>query len=121
MEHAPQNAMVDPGEIAYFHDRCSELMRALLAELALHHRLPSIFGTRDNVAAGGLMSYAPDHRDLTRRSAAYIDKIFKGAQPADLPVEQASTYQLVINLMTAKALGLNLPEAFLLRADEVIE
>jgi putative tryptophan/tyrosine transport system substrate-binding protein len=69
--------------------------RTLLAELALRHRLPSMFGTRDNVEAGGLMSYAPDHRDLTRRAASYIDKILKGIKPADLPVEQASKYQLV--------------------------
>ena len=67
------------------------------------------------------MSYSPDHLDLTRRAATYIDKILKGAKPADLPVEQASKYQLVINLKTAKALGLIIPESFLLRADEVIE
>jgi putative tryptophan/tyrosine transport system substrate-binding protein len=93
----------------------------LLAELALKHRLPTMFGVRDNVAAGGLMSYAPDHLDLTRRSAVYIDKILKGAKPADLPVEQASTYRLVINLKTAKALGLTIPPSILTRADEVIE
>jgi putative ABC transport system substrate-binding protein len=67
------------------------------------------------------MSYAPDHLDLTRRAAAYIDKIFKGAKPADLPIEQASQYQLVVNLKTAKTLGLTLPPLLLARADEVIE
>jgi putative ABC transport system substrate-binding protein len=67
------------------------------------------------------MSYAPDMSDLTRRATTYIDKILKGIKPADLPVEQASRYQLVINLKTAKALGLAIPESFLLRADEVIE
>jgi putative tryptophan/tyrosine transport system substrate-binding protein len=92
-----------------------------LAELALRHRLPSMFGTRDNVEAGGLMSYAPDLADLTRRAATYIDKILKGAKPADLPVEQASKYQLVINLKTAKAIGVDLPPLLLTRADEVIE
>jgi putative tryptophan/tyrosine transport system substrate-binding protein len=95
--------------------------RDFIAELALKHRLPSMFGTRDNVAAGGLMSYAPDHRDLTRRAATYIDAILKGTKPADLPVQQASKYELVINLKTADALGVKLPESFLLRANEIIE
>jgi putative tryptophan/tyrosine transport system substrate-binding protein len=94
---------------------------ALLAELALKYRLPTIHGSRENVVAGGLMSYAPDHVDLTRRAATYIDKILKGIKPADLPVEQASKYQLVINLKTAKALGLDLPWQLQQLADEVIE
>ena len=93
----------------------------LLAELALKQRLPTIFGSRDNIAAGGLMSYAPDHHDLIRRAAIYIDKILRGAKPSEIPVEQASTYQLVINLRTAKALGLTIPPTLLARADEVIE
>ena len=93
----------------------------LLAELALKHRLPTMFGVRDNVVAGGLMSYAPDHLDLTRRAAVYIDKILKGAKPAELPVEQASKYQLIINRKTAGALGLTIPPSILARADEVIE
>jgi putative ABC transport system substrate-binding protein len=95
--------------------------RKLLAELELKHRLPTMFGTRFNVEVGGLMSYAADLDDLTRRAAVYIDKILKGTKPADLPVEQASKYQLVINLKTAKALGLDLPATVLARADEVIE
>jgi putative ABC transport system substrate-binding protein len=93
----------------------------LIAELSLKHRLPTIFGTRENVVVGGLMSYAPDHLDLTRRAATYIDKILKGAKPADLPVEQASKYQLVINLKAAKVLGLEIPPTLPARADEVIE
>jgi ABC-type uncharacterized transport system substrate-binding protein len=92
-----------------------------LAELMLKHGLPSMFGVRDNVEAGGLMSYAPDHNDLTRRSATYIERILKGSKPADLPVEQASKYRLTINLKTAKALGIEVPPTLLARADEVIE
>jgi ABC-type uncharacterized transport system substrate-binding protein len=95
--------------------------RAPLAELALKHRLPGMFGTKENVEAGGLMSYAADFKDLIRRAATYIDKILRGAKPADLPVEQASKYELVINLKTAKAIGLTMSESFLLRADKVIE
>ena len=95
--------------------------RALLAELALRHRLPTVFGAKDNVLAGGLMSYAPDAHDLNRRAATYVDRILKGAKPADLPVEQASRYELAINLKTAQALGLTIPPTLLARADEVIE
>jgi putative tryptophan/tyrosine transport system substrate-binding protein len=95
--------------------------RARLAELALKHRLPTMFGVRENVEAGGLMSYTPDHSDLTRRAATYIDKILKGAKPADLPVEQASKYELVINLKTAKALGLTIPPTLLFQVDKVIQ
>ena len=94
---------------------------ARLAELTLKHRLPTMFTIRDNVEAGGLMSYSPDLLDLTRRAATYIDKILKGAKPADLPVEQATKFELVVNNKTAKAIGLTIPESFLLRADEVIE
>ena len=95
--------------------------RTALAELALQHRLPGIFGFKEYAEAGGLMSYGADFNDLARRAALYIDKILKGANPADLPVEQASKYELVINLKTAKALGLEIPPMLLARADEVIE
>jgi putative ABC transport system substrate-binding protein len=95
--------------------------RAPLAELALKHRLPSIFGRKVNVLAGGLMSYGVDQNDQFRRAAVYIDKILKGDKPADLPVEQASRYELIINLKTAKVLGLDLPPTLLARAAEVIE
>src|SRR5262249_22766448 len=87
--------------------------RSLLAKLALKHRLPGMFGVKDNVEAGGLMSYAADLNDLYRRAAVYIDKVLKGAKPADLPVEQASKYRLAINLKTAKALGLKIPPTLL--------
>ena len=99
----------------------SRSQRTPLAKLALKYRLPSMFGAKENVEAGGLMSYAADYVDLTRRAATYIDKILKGAKPANLPVEQASKYLFVINLTTAKALGLAIPPPVLARADEVIE
>ncbi len=95
--------------------------RARLAELALKHHLPGIFDFRENVEAGGLMSYGADLNDMYRRSAAYVDKILKGARPADLPVDQASRYDLVINFKTAKALGLTLPPSVLVRATQVIQ
>ena len=95
--------------------------RVPLAELALKHRLPGMFGLKENVEAGGLMSYSADTVDLVRRSAAYIDKILKGVKPADLPVEQASKYELVINLKTANALGVEIPYMLLALAHEVIE
>ena len=95
--------------------------RSTIAELALKHRLPGIFGAKENVEAGGLLLYFADNIDLTRRTAIYIDKILKGAKPADLPVEQASKYELVINLKTAKALGLTIAPSLLSRADQVIE
>jgi len=93
----------------------------LLADLALKYRMPTMFGSRDNVAAGGFMSYAPDQVDLSRRAATYVDKILKGAKPSDLPVEQASKYQFVINLRTSKSLGITVPPTLLARADELIE
>jgi putative tryptophan/tyrosine transport system substrate-binding protein len=95
--------------------------RARLAELALKRRLPTIFGNKENVVAGGLMSYGVDRNDLTRRAALYIDKILKGAKPADLPVEQPTRFELVINLKTARALGLEINPQLLATADEVIE
>ena len=94
---------------------------ARLAALALKYRLPGIFGTKIEAEAGGLMSYGAEITDQFRRAALYIDKILKGVKPADLPVEQASKYQLVINLKTAKVLGLTIPPTLLVRADEVIE
>jgi putative tryptophan/tyrosine transport system substrate-binding protein len=95
--------------------------RVPLAELALKHRLPGMFGTKENVEVGGLMSYGADLNDLHRRAATYVDKILKGIKPADLPVEQASESEMVINLKTAKAIGLEIAPTLLARADEVIE
>jgi ABC-type uncharacterized transport system substrate-binding protein len=95
--------------------------RQRMAELALMHRLPTFFTFRDHVEAGGLMSYAPDHSDLLRRGAIYVDKILRGAKPADLPVEQPTKFEIAINLKTAKTLGITIPPSVLLRADQVIE
>jgi putative ABC transport system substrate-binding protein len=89
--------------------------------LALATGLPTIHGLREFIEARGLLSYGPSIPDLWRRSADYVDKILRGAKPADLPVEQPTKFDLIINLTTAKALGLTIPESFLLRADEVIE
>jgi putative tryptophan/tyrosine transport system substrate-binding protein len=89
--------------------------------LAVGARLPTMHGFREYVQAGGLMSYGPNFPDLFRRAADYVDKILRGAKPGDIPVEQPTKFDLVINLTTAQALGLTIPESFLLRADEVIE
>jgi len=95
--------------------------RRRIADLAVKGRLPSIYGIPEHVEAGGLMGYAANRLDIFRRAATYVDKILKGATPADLPVEQPTKFDLIINLKTAKALGLTIPPSLLLRADHVIE
>jgi putative ABC transport system substrate-binding protein len=95
--------------------------RARVVELAAGHRLPAMYPVRDFVDSGGLMSYGPNTLSLYRRTAVYVDKVLKGSKPADLPVEEPTTFEFVINLKTAKALGLTIPPALLARADQVIE
>ncbi len=95
--------------------------RVRLAELAAKARLPAIYGIREAPEAGGLMSYGPDYFDLSRRSATYVDRILKGAKPADLPIEQPTKFELVVNLKAARALGLAIPPSVLGRADKIIE
>jgi ABC-type uncharacterized transport system substrate-binding protein len=95
--------------------------RTRINTLALGARLPTIFTSRNQAQAGGLMSYGPNIPDLFRRAANYVDKILRGAKPTDIPVEQPTKFDLVINLITAKALGLEVPPMLLARADEVIE
>jgi putative ABC transport system substrate-binding protein len=97
------------------------VQRKRVVELAAQHRMPGMYPYRLVVDAGGLMAYDSYTSDLMRRAATYVDKILKGAKPADLPIEQPTKFELVINLKTAKALGLTIPRSLLLRADQVIE
>ena len=103
------------------YDNLTRYHRPQIAEVAARYRLPAIYDNRDYVVDGGLISYGADIREIVRRSATYIDRILRGARPQDLPVEQPSKFNLVINLKTAKAMGITVPPMLLARADEVIE
>jgi putative tryptophan/tyrosine transport system substrate-binding protein len=102
-------------------DTVTQEYRKTITELAAKHRLPAIYAAREFIDAGGMMLYGVSYPDLYRRAATYVDKILKGAKPADLPVQQPREFELVINMKTAKTLGLTIPQSVLLRADHVIE
>jgi putative tryptophan/tyrosine transport system substrate-binding protein len=99
----------------------ASVQRNLIIELAARHRLPAVYFERHFVASGGLISYGADFLDGYRRAAGYVDRILKGEKPADLPVQAPTKYDLVINLKTAKTLGIEVPQTLLARADEVID
>jgi putative tryptophan/tyrosine transport system substrate-binding protein len=109
------------GALVVGNDAITHANRGTIVALAAQHRLPAIYATREFVDDGGLMAYAVSYSDLYRRAATYVDKIFKGAKPADLPVEQPTRFELVINMKAAKAIGLTIPRSILAAADEVIE
>jgi putative ABC transport system substrate-binding protein len=113
-KHAPSAVLVLPDPLLTRH-------RVRVMGLAARHRLPSMGGNRLLAEAGGMMSYGPEIRELFRRAATYVDKILKGAKPSELPVEQVTTFELVINIKTARALGVTIPPVLLARADRVIE
>src|SRR5438132_4183316 len=110
-----------PDALTMFFDEKTTGYRQLVGDFATKHRLPTVFGAKEFAEAGGLISYAPNVPEAFRRAATYVDKILRGAKPADLPVEQPTKFELVINLKTAKALGLTIPQSILLRADQLIE
>jgi putative ABC transport system substrate-binding protein len=110
-----------PGALLVLADRLFLHHRTLIMEFAARHRLPGVHAYRELVEAGGLMSYGPSYADMHRRAATYVDKILKGEKPADLPVERPVKFELILNLKTAKRLGLEIPATVIARADEVIE
>jgi putative ABC transport system substrate-binding protein len=116
-------AILKEGIGALYVNNVSEnwINRRQILDLAARHRLPAIYHHRTYAVDGGLMAYAEDEREVPRRLAVYVDKILKGAKPADLPIQQPTKFDLVINLKTAKVLGLTIPQSLLLRADEVIQ
>jgi putative ABC transport system substrate-binding protein len=113
-EARAEAVLLSPSPVLSFHNK-------RLVELAARQRLPAVYGNPESVKLGGLMSYGPSYTALFHRAATYVDKIIKGAKPADLPIEQPVAFELAINLTTAKALGISVPRALVLRADHVIQ
>jgi putative ABC transport system substrate-binding protein len=109
------------GAVIVLVDAVLQNNRARITNLAARHRLPTVYGLREYAEAGGLLAYGPNRLDMFRHAATYVDKILKGAKPGELPIEQPTKFELVINLKTAKALGLTIPQSLLVRADEVIQ
>jgi putative tryptophan/tyrosine transport system substrate-binding protein len=116
-----RTAQARPEALLVLGDTLIYMYEHQIAAFATQNRLPSMFGRRQSVMAGGLMSYGPSIPDLYRRAATYVDKILKGAKPGDLPVEQPTTFELVINLKAAKTIGLTVPPSVLFQAAEVIQ
>jgi putative ABC transport system substrate-binding protein len=110
-----------PDALSVFVSPLTTAYRPIIVEFAIKNRLPTMFASRADVEAGGLIAYAPYLSDRFRRAASYVDRILKGARPADLPIEQPTKFELAVNLNTAKALGITLPPSLLLRADKVID
>jgi len=108
------------GALSVLADRIYLHNRARIVAFAAHRRLPAVYAYRELVDAGGLMSFGPDYAEMHRRAATYVDRIFKGAKPGDLPIEQPTKFQLLVNLRAADAIGLSIPKALLVRADEII-
>jgi putative tryptophan/tyrosine transport system substrate-binding protein len=122
IEHAFANLIKDRAQgLIVLPHAVTNANRARIASLAAGHRLPGMYPDSEYVEAGGLMSYAPNYSDQHRRAATFVDKILKGAKPADLPIEQPTKFELVVNMKTAKALGLTIPQLILARADRVID
>jgi putative tryptophan/tyrosine transport system substrate-binding protein len=122
IEHTIESfARVPKGGLVLPPDTTTISQRQVIVALADRHRLPAVYALRAFVVAGGLMSYNTDRREMYRQTASYVDRILRGANPADLPVQAPTKYQTVVNLKTAKALGLDIPPTLLVRADEVIE
>ncbi len=114
-------ARTKPAGLIVFEDPVFTLESSRIIEFAARHRVPVVYTQSGHAVQGGLIEYAPNQREMYRQAALYVDKILKGAKPADLPVEQPTKFELVINLKTAKALGLTIPPSVLGRADEIIQ